>query len=692
MRARLLTLAAIPLVPAILLVLLLVFLQAMRKQEDAEASALRLARALAVAVDSQLREVEASLAVLAVTTSIQAADFAAFHRQALLYQELTGLGTVVVLDAAGQQVVNTSRPYGAQLPAWGAAAPAKPVIDGGQPMARVITGPSSGKPLAVVSVPVRSHGQVLFALSTTMDFKRFDELLTRQRLPASWIGVILDPARIVVARTSDSARYIGAPASRSLVEALAASPEGSFDGVSLDGIAVHTLYSSGNRGWSVAVGMPKAELARELYVSLMWLSLATLAVLSLAVGGAWWYAERIGRAVATLNQAAQELGRGAAVALKPLGIQEADQLADAMARASSELRSARDVLARNEARWSAVLESAMDGIVAVDQSQRIVIYNPAAEAIFGWPREEAMGQPLGILIPPAQREAHVARVRQFGLTGETSRRMARSSVVSGLRKNGEVFPIEATISQLDAREGRLYTAIVRDVTQAVRAREELARLAAQASTVREQEKARIARELHDELAQSLAVLRMDLMRFGSELGAVHPGSQESVTRMVAEIDSSVAATRRIAADLRPLVLDDLGLVAAIEWLVDEFIERTGVSCSLRLEGDLDLPEPYATGVFRILQEALANVGKHAHARQVEVSATRGATDLRLIVVDDGVGFDPAGPRMPHSLGMAGLRERVHLLQGELVVSSQVGHGTRIEARIPTPAESGAAIA
>ncbi len=576
LKIRLLTLAALPLVPAVLLVLLLIVLQSMRIQEEAQASALRTTRALAVAVDSRLREVEASLTALSVSDALRKQDLASFYQQALSFQVSAGLGTVVVLDEHGQQVVNTSRPYGTPLPALGAQAPAMPVIVEGRPMARVIKAPSTGEPLAVVGVPVRINGQVRYALSTTIGFHHFNDLLRQQGLPPSWIGAIVDPARVVVARTIEPDKFVGTPASRALADALSIAREGAFDGVTLEGIPVRTLYSStGDAGWAVAVGVPKAELARELYMPLLWFFLSTLFVLGLAAASAWWYAERIGRAMALLNNAARELGGGAAVSVPPLGIVEADQLAAAMTRASSELRS-------NEARWSAVLASAMDGIVAVDESQRIVIYNPAAERIFGWSFHEVMGQPLGMLIPSEHRSAHEVQVRQFGRTGETSRRMGGGGVVvSGLRKDGAVFPIEASISHVDRGGDQLYTVIIRDVTEAVRVRDDLTQMAAQASRVREQEKARIARELHDELAQSLAVLRMDLVQLGDSLRTTHPGVEQSVARMVAEVEASVAATRRIAADLRPLILDDLGLAAAIEWLCEEFTGRTGVVCTVR---------------------------------------------------------------------------------------------------------------
>lgn len=302
-------LAALPLVPTVLLVLLLIVLQAMRMQEEAQASALRMTRALAAAVDSRLREVEASLNVLSVSDALRNQDFAAFYKQALSFQVSAGLSTVVVLDEHGRQVVNTSRPYGSPLPALGSRAPAMPVIVEGKPMARVIKAPSTGEPLAVVGVPVRINGQVRYALSTTIGFHHFNDLLRQQGLPPSWIGSIVDPARVVVARTIEGDKFVGTPAPGFLVDAMSRYREGAFDGVSVEGIPVRTIYSStGEHGWAVAVGVPKAELARELYTPLLWFLLSTLFVLGLAAASAWWYAQRIGRAVALLNNAARELG------------------------------------------------------------------------------------------------------------------------------------------------------------------------------------------------------------------------------------------------------------------------------------------------------------------------------------------------------------------------------------------------
>jgi PAS domain S-box-containing protein len=346
--------------------------------------------------------------------------------------------------------------------------------------------------------------------------------------------------------------------------------------------------------------------------------------------------------------------------------------------------------ARMAQRLSGLLDSAMDGIITVDEQEKIVLYNRAAEKIFGWPGAQMMGRRLDALLPERYRAAHHEHIRRFAATGVSSRRMGGSAVIHGLRASGEEFPMDASISQLNTGDGKLFTVILRDVTERVRAQEDLAAFAAQASAIREQEKSRVARELHDELAQSLTALKMDAIWSRDNLHGDPGGVRAKLEEMLVMLDASVAATRRIAADLRPLVLDDLGLVPAIEWLVQNFTQRTGVPCGLDVDDELELREPYATAVFRIVQESLVNVAKHAQAQQVTVAVVRGPSEIRLAVVDDGLGFDPTAARKPASLGLAGLRERAQLVQGEVTVRSEHGRGTTVEARIPVPREGEAA--
>ena len=211
-------------------------------------------------------------------------------------------------------------------------------------------------------------------------------------------------------------------------------------------------------------------------------------------------------------------------------------------------------------------------------------------------------------------------------------------------------------------------------------REELRELAAIGTSAREQENRRIARELHDDVCQTLAASRLEL-----ELVSARKALDAELAPVHRLLDEAVIATRRIAADLRPLVLDDLGLVAAADWLVQNFRQRHGIECELTIEPpDLDLGEPYATAVFRILQESLTNIGRHARASRATLTLTRNDDHVVLVVQDNGVGFDLSTPRKLNSFGLSGLRERAYLVGGEVGIQSSPGHGTSIEVRIPLP--------
>ena len=345
-----------------------------------------------------------------------------------------------------------------------------------------------------------------------------------------------------------------------------------------------------------------------------------------------------------------------------------------------------------EARVSGIVESAMDPIIAVDENQRIVLFNAAAEEIFRWPRSAVLGQSLDMLLPERFRPQHRDHIERFGRTGVTSRRMGGQTVLMALRANGEEFPIEASISHHSEDRRKFFTVILRDVTERIRAeealrrsRQELQELAAEAQMAREQEKSRVARELHDELAQALTGLKMDVAWIAERFPDTDDAVGKKLQRVEILLDQAVAATRRIAADLRPLILDDLGLVPAVEWLVQNFIQKTGVPCELAVDDpELELENIHATAVFRILQESLTNVAKHAQASRVRVRIEHADGNIVFSVRDNGVGFSPQSPRLPHSLGLAGVRERSQLLGGELCIVSAPGEGATIEVRLPVP--------
>ncbi len=347
-------------------------------------------------------------------------------------------------------------------------------------------------------------------------------------------------------------------------------------------------------------------------------------------------------------------------------------------------REGKQALEGADARLAGLLDSAMDAIITVDSDQNVILYNKAAERIFGWPTRDMLGQPLTRLIPVRHQGAHGGQVKRFGQTGTTSRRMGDGTVLNGRRSNGEEFPLEASISQLDTAHGKLYTVILRDVTERVRASEELSAFASAAHAIRESEKTRIARELHDELAQSLTAIKMDATWIREAMPPDSDAVRAKLDDMLGLLDTTVAATRRIASDLRPLLLDDLGLGPAIQWLTHNFSQRHGVPCKLSLDEEVELGEPYATAVFRIVQESLVNVAKHSGASQVEVRIARTATAVVLEVNDNGAGFSPDAPRKAGSLGLMGLRERARLLQGTVDIDTAPGRGTQIRVSIPVP--------
>ncbi|AIO44235.1 PAS domain S-box protein [Burkholderia cenocepacia] len=348
-----------------------------------------------------------------------------------------------------------------------------------------------------------------------------------------------------------------------------------------------------------------------------------------------------------------------------------------------------------EARMMGIIRSSMEAIITVDENQTIVIFNPAAEQVFGVSAMEAVGAPLSRFIPERFRAAHARHVEQFGVTGVSERQMGRQRVLFGLRGDGTEFPIEASISQIRDGAGKLYTVMLRDVTERVRAenalkqsREELRDLSANLQNVREEEKTRIARELHDDLGQQLTALKMDLSAV--ELGlagnvAPNTGTREQLGGMHRLIDSIVASVRRIAADLRPVMLDDLGLVPAIEWLANDFTRRYRITVDRELPPvDTAFTGTGATTLFRIVQEALTNVARHSDATNVTLALKVEDGYCMLRIADNGHGAPEHARTVQDrpSFGLIGIRERAHMLEGTVTIDNRPGQGFTITVALP----------
>ena len=339
-------------------------------------------------------------------------------------------------------------------------------------------------------------------------------------------------------------------------------------------------------------------------------------------------------------------------------------------------------------RLQGIIDSAMDAMITVDEGQRILIFNAAAERIFLCGAGQAVGGPLERFIPERFRAAHRRHIRHFAETGESMRMMGARLALCGLRANGQEFPIDASISQVSIQGRKLFTVILRDITERKAVEEalnrsyrELREMSTVMHEVREAERTRIARELHDELAQWLTAIRMDVSWLASRL----PKGQELLTqrtdKMKQLVDTTVAAVRRIAADLRPVMLDDLGLIPSIEHLVLEFSERSNFAVSLDLRADAEFHEPLATAVYRMVQEALTNVARHAEATEIQVAVKLDGDSLRVHVADNGKGL-PQQPGERKSYGILGIRERAQTLGGRADIYSPPGGGTIVEIVLP----------
>lgn len=229
-----------------------------------------------------------------------------------------------------------------------------------------------------------------------------------------------------------------------------------------------------------------------------------------------------------------------------------------------------------------------------------------------------------------------------------------------------------------------------DVTEKLKAEEELIssynqlqELTAHLQVVREEERTRIAREIHDELGQQLTALKMDASLISKKINNGDKVITEKLSNMISLIDDTVKTIRRISSDLRPGILDDLGLIPALEWQGEEYEKRTGIKLQFHTNvTDITLEREISTNIFRIFQEALTNIIRHSHATQIETSVLKNENNLVLSIKDNGRGFELDKLKNKRSWGIVGMKERASLLNGEFVIESEKLKGTTIKLKVP----------
>ena len=351
-------------------------------------------------------------------------------------------------------------------------------------------------------------------------------------------------------------------------------------------------------------------------------------------------------------------------------------------------------LRENERRYRTLFSQAMDGILLLDTAGNIVDVNSSFARMHGYTVAELLGMNLRELDTPetlALAPERFGRILSGGTTGFE---------VEHYHHAGHTLPLDVAASAIDI-DGRQYVlAFHRDITERRRAeqalkrsQQELRSLSKAANEALESERRRTARELHDELGQSLTALKMDLESLRSELPPGQPELEERARAMHVLLDGTIAAPRRSAAALRPLMLDDLGLAAALDWLTHNFSKHTGIATDLVIDDAVaQVPEPIASALYRITQESLTNVAKYAHASAAEIRLERDGDWVQLLVRDNGRGIEAADQEKRGTFGLLGIRERVSLLGGEVAVKGTPGQGSEVCARIPLAAAAAETVA
>lgn len=340
----------------------------------------------------------------------------------------------------------------------------------------------------------------------------------------------------------------------------------------------------------------------------------------------------------------------------------------------------------SEGRLAGILDIAEDAIIVIEHDRSIVLFNQGAVKLFGYDSHEVLGQSINRLLPERFRTDHSRHIETFALASEPARRMAQRQEVFGLKKDGTEFPAEASISKLVIGDKTTFTVIVRDITDRLRSERQLHSLTSQLMTAQEEERRRIARELHDDINQRLALLAIEMGNMESVPAAMTEQARQTLQSLAHRLAMISDDVRRMAYQFHSSILDDLGLTAALTHMANEWSTSTGIKMVIVQEEIADpLPRAIASCLYRIAQESLANVMKHAKASRVELELTCDGQEVTLSIHDAGVGFDLEEVQAHHlGLGFVNMRERVRSVHGRLDIQSQPGRGTHITVQIPLP--------
>ena len=342
----------------------------------------------------------------------------------------------------------------------------------------------------------------------------------------------------------------------------------------------------------------------------------------------------------------------------------------------------------NELSITAVTFEALEGVTVTDANNTILRVNRAFTEITGYSDEEAIGKTPGIL-HSGRHDKDFYR----NMWDVLKRDRFWSGEVWNRTKSGKIYPEWLAITAVLGSEGQVtnYVGIFSDITERKAGEQQLRKLTAHIQSAREEEKTRIAREIHDDLGGTLTALKMDAYWLAGQLSKSEQTEPllERVESMTQLIDNAVGVTRHVISDLHPTILDDLGLAAALEWQCGQFKKRTGIQCEVICADDKDderkLDKTAAINLFRIFQEALTNVSQHSGATSVSAEFHQSDEEIILSISDNGRGLPEKHVVAQTSYGLRGMRERVAQLDGQIIFDSPTGGGLRVTVILPLAA-------
>jgi len=350
------------------------------------------------------------------------------------------------------------------------------------------------------------------------------------------------------------------------------------------------------------------------------------------------------------------------------------------------LEQATEALKESELKYRSLIEATDTGFVILNEKGQVMDANLQYVRLTGHRRlKEIIGRGVEEWTEQNERAKNLAAVKQCFQQG-----FIRGLEITYRDPRGHTTPVEIDATVVKGMEGPRIFSLVRDITQrqatelALKAsRRQLQNLSEHLQIILENEKKEISRRIHDDLGQQLTALKMDVFWLNQRLSPDQPALSEKIKSMTRLIDGTIHTIQKISRELRPPLLEHLGLTATLEWQLKDFQNRTGLKGSLIISPrQLTLDQEDSTLIFRLVQELLTNIIRHAEAQAVKITLKKMENQVKLIVADNGLGITPDRINDPRSLGLIGLRERVYARGGTIQIRGIPHRGTKIAVEIP----------